>query len=637
LRTDIVHPDKNDAPPIQADPTSSYERYRVKWREAISDSDFQEYVRTRAPSVLKNLPTFPTLSTETGSYTPFLYDAITGLGLSYCRAAKKAMGGSFAGADVYDEFRNLDFNGATGRVLIDNTTGTRDYRTEVFELINIQYADVDADGNQTFKFVPTSFYQDGWKPVPVEGQVFVYGDGGTEIPSSLPAPDFNMNYIGSTGRFVGYFLMGIVVVGSAVSILWLIWFQNERVVCSSQPLFLLMVAVGSLVMATAIFPLSLEEPVSINGLNVACMAGPWLYLSGAVIAFSSLLAKTRGVHQAYINPELDFIHVTSLDIFGTFALLYLLNFVVMIAWTFEAPLEWNRLFRDSTDMFDRPFESYGTCSNDGALPFVIVVLILNISILLVGNWWAYQSRNIETEYHESRYIGISMASMLQAWCMGIPILIVVWDNPQAKFFVEAGIIFVTALAVLLLIFVPKIMAIHGDRIKAAEESKRIAYTNFTARSRKNQFDVEIELEDEDDKEKPSKYDTTLETSVGDKEVTSDSSPDEDSKAFKANPGIQEEIASLPQTTRGLDRSGGSRSHGMDDSGGSFVGLQRTIKSLRHFGNVAKHDEGTSDGIRVTHNPRVRGIWFYVDVVASLISHPSFCFGPDNCFASLLLT
>jgi hypothetical protein len=74
-----------------------------------------------------------------------------------------------------------------------------------------------------------------------------------------------------------------------------------------------------------------------------------------------------------------------------------------------------------------------------------------------------------------------MASILQAWCMGIPILIVVWDNPQAKFFVEAGIIFVSALVVLLLVFVPKMSAIRADHKQATEEGKRQAYNSFQAR------------------------------------------------------------------------------------------------------------------------------------------------------------
>ena len=196
--------------------------------------------------------------------------------------------------------------------------------------------------------------------------------------------------------------------------------------------------------------------------------------------------------QAYTNPELDFIYVSSLDILGTFACLYSLNLIVMIPWTLVAPLEWHRVPRDATDIFDRPVESYGNCSNADALPFAIALLILNISILIMANWWAYQSRNIETEYHESRYIGITMASILQAWCMGIPILIVVWENPQAKFFVESGIIFVTSLSFLLLVFVPKVFSIRADLIKSADDKKRQAYNTFQTRSRHTSFGNEPE-------------------------------------------------------------------------------------------------------------------------------------------------
>ena len=137
------------------------------------------------------------------------------------------------------------------------------------------------------------------------------------------------------------------------------------------------------------------------------------------------------------------------------------------------------------DKFGRSVDSFGTCTSDSSLPFVIVVLVLNLGILCLANWWAYQARNIETEYHESRYIAISMASVLQAWCMGIPILIVVWDNPQAKFFVSAGIVFVTSLAVLALIFLPKVFAIRDDRMRAAAEDKRLAFLTFAERKKQD--------------------------------------------------------------------------------------------------------------------------------------------------------
>jgi hypothetical protein len=185
--------------------------------------------------------------------------------------------------------------------------------------------------------------------------------------------------------------------------------------------------------------------------------------------------------QAYSNPELDFIHVTTWDIIIGFVILLVLNLIVLITWTFVAPLEWERNFNEATDPFGRPVDSYGTCSNKDAVPFVVVLMVFNLGILILANWWAYKARNIETEYHESRYIAISMASVLQTWCMGIPILIMVWNNPQERFFVGSGLVFVTSLSVLGLIFVPKVIAISQDRALAAAEEKRQAYRSHVER------------------------------------------------------------------------------------------------------------------------------------------------------------
>lgn len=89
--------------------------------------------------------------------------------------------------------------------------------------------------------------------------------------------------------------------------------------------------------------------------------------------------------------------------------------VVLSCWTALNPREWVRTERDATDVFKRSVESYGTCKGDNSLPFVVVLLVANFGLLIIGNIWAYKSRNIETEYLESRYIGISMAAVLQAW------------------------------------------------------------------------------------------------------------------------------------------------------------------------------------------------------------------------------
>ena len=56
-------------------------------------------------------------------------------------------------------------------------------------------------------------------------------------------------------------------------------------------------------------------------------------------------------------------------------------------------------------------------------------------------------------------------SLLQAWLTGIPLLVIVRGNPSALFVVGAVVLFLTSLAILLLIFVPKIDYLQVQRKK----------------------------------------------------------------------------------------------------------------------------------------------------------------------------
>jgi 7 transmembrane sweet-taste receptor of 3 GCPR len=75
----------------------------------------------------------------------------------------------------------------------------------------------------------------------------------------------------------------------------------------------------------------------------------------------------------------------------------------------------------------------------------------------MGTVWAYRTRNIATEYNESRFIGLTIAAILQAWSMGIPVLIIVHGIPSGSFFVKAGLIVLTSGILLFFTYVPKVL------------------------------------------------------------------------------------------------------------------------------------------------------------------------------------
>ena len=81
--------------------------------------------------------------------------------------------------------------------------------------------------------------------------------------------------------------------------------------------------------------------------------------------------------------------------------------------------------------------------------------MINLGVLIIANWQAYKSRKIRSEFSESKYIMLCMISLLEALLIGIPILFVVRDSPQAYYMTISFMVFVICMGDLLLIFIPK--------------------------------------------------------------------------------------------------------------------------------------------------------------------------------------
>lgn len=97
-------------------------------------------------------------------------------------------------------------------------------------------------------------------------------------------------------------------------------------------------------MAAAIIPLSLQEPVSDNGLDIACMATPWLFVFGFAIAVASVLFKMIRLNRLFRqSAELHRVKVTAKQFLPPFSVYMLTNFVILLSWTFVAPLQWTRV------------------------------------------------------------------------------------------------------------------------------------------------------------------------------------------------------------------------------------------------------------------------------------------------------
>lgn len=288
------------------------------------------------------------------------------------------------------------------------------------------------------------------------------------VPLVLPPLTVDENHVANL-KYLGFSLFGVISMTSFACAAWVWAFRQVRVVQVSQPLFLYMVVVGIFFMGSTLIPLSFDDSThdltTEKKATVACMAVPWLAFLGFTIAFSALFAKTWRINKLFNGGStLTRSRVTERDVLIPFFFLFSANVVVLVAWTILDPLVYQRRAHQGTDGWNRVLSTYGTCRSENfPVPFIVPLSVLNLVLLIFANWQAYNARLIESEFSESAYIGSVMAILLQAVLTGVPLIFLIRELPQAYYVVLVSMIFIVCMAVLLLIFVPKVLAAERFR------------------------------------------------------------------------------------------------------------------------------------------------------------------------------
>merc|ERR1712056_15486 len=135
--------------------------------------------------------------------------------------------------------------------------------------------------------------------------------------------------------------------------------------------------------------------------------------------------------------------------------LLIANMIVLIIWTILSPQIWTREVT-GVDIYGRTISSVGHCITEKSFLFIIILGIINLSALLITLWQAYKARHIKTILGETKYITMATSSMLLVFIMGIPVMIIAYENPRALYFVEMFIIFIVCMSLILFTFWPKV-------------------------------------------------------------------------------------------------------------------------------------------------------------------------------------
>lgn len=220
-----------------------------------------------------------------GFVGPFLYDATIGLGLAACNLTATLGRYNFTGEELFQNLLQRYFKGSSGYVVLDDVTGSRTAESAFFSKTNF-VGEEDAQGMVNFKIVDTDIWYEGnWTNL----APFIFNDGTTNIPADLPAITVDQNILSNGFQAWGLLLCGIIVFMSIGFGVWTYLNRKVQAVRSSQPIFLLCIAAGTLLMGLSIIPLTIDRgDTNEKGASAACMAFPWLIAFGFSLIFSAL-------------------------------------------------------------------------------------------------------------------------------------------------------------------------------------------------------------------------------------------------------------------------------------------------------------------------------------------------------------
>ena len=306
----------------------------------------------------------------------------------------------------------------------------------------------------------------------------------------------------------GFVCFGIVQTSVLLCLLWTIKYRKNIVVVAAQPFFLLVILLGVTLLSSSMIPLSFDDdggnensddnddkevldPTFAVGI---CMSIPWLAFSGFCIIFSALFAKTWRVNQLFhghhrtgsaSNPSaFARVQVSIQDVMAPFGVMFTANLVVLLCWTLLDPLTYTRLPGVGTDFWNREIESYGTCQSESkALPFLLPLAFINFAVIAVACWQAFEARNLESEFAESRYIGMSVVALFQAFFSVLPVVAVVKEEPRAFYLVLVLALFLLSETILLLNFLPKMLLASKYANMSEREQRRYMSSKIQASSK----------------------------------------------------------------------------------------------------------------------------------------------------------
>lgn len=393
-------------------------------------------------------------------HASFIYDSVMAVGLAACRwklnqSQTNTHADSLQTLPHLAAIINIQFHGASGHVSFINTPDRGRNPNGLFiGMENIQPTQIHpTSGKQSYKSVLTSVYENGqWRDLPSTS--FLYPGGGTTPPMPLRDPA-DENFLSPGVRAVGLALLTIAYINGFGCALWVFNMRNVQLVRSAQPLFLVTLCMGSVIMSTSIFLNSFDESYgwSKRQLDIVCAFFPWFFIMGYIIVYGAVFSKLWRVNRLF---QVRRQQVKPYQVIWPFALLCIITFILLITWSFISPPSWNRVV-----VSEQPLVTTGLCTRIDIGPDslwmvgIYSVLFLATALTFVMAW---RTKDIQEEFSESKWVFYGIYTHLQTWAVGAPLFYIMGEiSKDASYLASTMLLFILSTSFVVVVIWPKIV------------------------------------------------------------------------------------------------------------------------------------------------------------------------------------
>jgi len=265
-----------------------------------------------------------------------------------------------------------------------------------------------------------------------------------------PAPKWNERYTTYgwykyTSEIVILCLVGVAIMTTFALILWVLIYQNNRVIRAAQPVFVVLTLIGTIIMYCSVFFWTLHTD------DIHCNLARWFIAVGFGLTYGALFARIYRIGQIFLVKTLEVFKVTNMMIIPIVAAIVGVEVLLLSLWT---AISTGRAELREEQPFILSDDYYGCSNTTKDTIFFVILMIFNAGVLLYGLYWVYRIWRLKAVlYNESKSIGFAVYTLTFFVVIIIIIQVFGSDNREIAFILRSLCIilgpFISVMALLL--------------------------------------------------------------------------------------------------------------------------------------------------------------------------------------------